>query len=284
MPDPRANTSVSLFVEQGGQPVWHGLVDVGSGVVNSLVHTYPYPRDQIRLDDILLTHWHADHTSGLTQLMEGYKRSRERFGVDHRKPTVHCRRGTLERLPSDIRSRCQHVVPTEENEPQGRRLDTRRALGGALTITPISISHTSADTAGYSTAGYVVELERRVKVAMLWDLGADNDWLAAPTTESRAAFETVAGANLVFYDCNTWAAEAHGERPAPHGSFQRIMGYATSIEAHETGLIHISGHEDLPGNPGWGWTAADWQNAAREAWGSRPGVVSAMSIGEARTF
>ena len=38
--EPAANMSVSIIRREGGCIVWHALVDVGLGVVNSLLNTF----------------------------------------------------------------------------------------------------------------------------------------------------------------------------------------------------------------------------------------------------
>ncbi|MCX5835150.1 MAG: MBL fold metallo-hydrolase [Deltaproteobacteria bacterium] len=66
----RATASVSIVArdEKDDKILWHALVDAGPGVVESLVNGFPPEKD--RLDWLLLTHWHPDHTLDLNHLCE----------------------------------------------------------------------------------------------------------------------------------------------------------------------------------------------------------------------
>ena len=67
-PKRQANTSMSLIATNGSQePTQHVLFDIGLGVVDSLVQIPDFKNGQTRLDWILLTHWHPDHTKELNR-------------------------------------------------------------------------------------------------------------------------------------------------------------------------------------------------------------------------
>jgi hypothetical protein len=40
--------------------------------------------------------------------------------------------------------------------------------------------------------------------------------------------------------------------------------YFEIVRARRTLLVHMSGHEDGPGAPGYGWTDAEWSAAAKK--------------------
>jgi len=69
-----ANTSISLIVRQGGDVLLHVLVDVGLGVVNSLLELQQASGID-RVDAVVLTHPHFDHVAGLDWLLASCSRS-----------------------------------------------------------------------------------------------------------------------------------------------------------------------------------------------------------------
>lgn len=103
LPHLRGNTSVSLLAVHGNnEAIWHALIDAGSGAINNLFDNLSIYRGQPRVDQILLTHWHPDHTLGLNQLCEGLRRSRKRLDPPIHKIPLWCRFGNLWRRSGDI--------------------------------------------------------------------------------------------------------------------------------------------------------------------------------------
>ncbi|MEZ4516095.1 MAG: hypothetical protein R3C44_04390 [Chloroflexota bacterium] len=63
-----------------------------------------------------------------------------------------------------------------------------------------------------------------------------------------------------------------------------MLRYAARLHPRETLPVHLSGHPDGKGNPGWGWTDAQWTPAAaRVSSGANhrlPGNVRVPAINE----
>ncbi len=94
-PKRQANTSMSLIATNGRQETTqHVLFDVGLGVVDSLVEIPDFKNGQTRLDWILLSHWHPDHTKELNRLCVSYRFNRRWHGLDMPKIPLWCRSGS----------------------------------------------------------------------------------------------------------------------------------------------------------------------------------------------
>ena len=89
-----ANTSASIIAtdEENGKIIWHALVDVGLGVVTSLCDLAT--PDDARLDWLLFTHWHPDHSLVLNRLCETLRRRARLRAKSVTKLPTWCRRGT----------------------------------------------------------------------------------------------------------------------------------------------------------------------------------------------
>jgi hypothetical protein len=174
------------------------------------------------------------------------------------------------------------------DEPMGSLLKPLPLELPGATVTPVSLSHHSADLnpkreseSMPCCAGYILELPR-VKVALLWDLDATNLWLEKPGSAQEAALERLHAADHVFFDSNTWAYQTdRNGRPASHASFGLVQRFARTLEPKHTWLTHLSGHEDERG-AGFGWTDDQWRDHALHVWQSEglPGQVSVPSIGQ----
>ncbi|MFN8525438.1 MAG: MBL fold metallo-hydrolase [Chloroflexota bacterium] len=280
----RANASASIcLLSDQDELLWHLLIDAGGGVGNNLVENLDGFQGEPRVDLLLLTHWHPDHSIGLLQVCPSLKRSRERRGLTFDKIPTWVRHGSLALLPDRLTQDFIRVISQDENEPPGRLLPAFTGLHGSVTIQPVSISHASADLNGrYATAGYVITAPNGRRAAFLWDMDNQNQWLVSPDPVQAPAQAALRDLDYLFVDCNNWEAEDLNGRTTSHGSFLRIRSYAEVLRPRETVLIHISGHEDGPGNPGFGWPDQVWQDRAREAWEGLPGTVSVVSPGERR--
>ena len=92
--EPVANVSVSIIGRDGNDREirWHALVDVGLGVVDSLRNTFS--PDEARVDWLLFTHWHPDHSLELNRLGETMRRTARRRGETFTRIPTWCRGGT----------------------------------------------------------------------------------------------------------------------------------------------------------------------------------------------
>ncbi len=255
-PPHRANTSASLLIgDPSGAVVGHVLVDAGGGVVDSLVCA-PIPG----LGDIsavLLTHRHRDHTGGLTQLGESLRRAAHASGRDFAKVPLYCTLPTHEDLHkrgglSQVLERCFDFREVAPEKPF-----TVDAGPAAVRVTPLPVVHGNAQGA----VVYLAEALQK-KVLFAWDI--DTPEAAFPEGRTNLdVFQAHASllnrADLHLQECNTWAAPGKG-----HTTYHQSRRYFDIVAARRTFLIHYSGHEDGPGNPGYGWTDAQWQAAAAQ--------------------
>src|SRR5206468_5236912 len=64
----------------------------------------------------------------------------------------------------------------------------------------------------------------------------------------RGNLPALSGAELYFLPANTWAATGTGHTP-----LRLAQQYIGEVNARRVLLLHMSGHEDGAGNPGYGW-------------------------------
>lgn len=76
--------------------------------------------------------------------------------------------------------------------------------------------------------------------------------------------------DIAIFDVNTLecALTADGKTTG-HNFYVRLSEYVDAIEPNKdargrTFITHMSGHEDGPGNRGYGWTDDEWENAAKK--------------------
>lgn len=262
----RANTSVSLVVrdESKDEIIWHALVDVGLGVVDSLCDKFP--PSQARLDLLLLTHWHPDHTLNLNSLCETLKRSK-----GQQKIKMWCRSGSAEHLRKTHSFEWKYrldVTESGEYYPPGIKLSPIKIDRFNLDITPVTVSHSSADKEKPSSASFVIQLkDTDTKIILLWDIDNGNNWIENPTSDQQEqAVKLLSGADYLFIDCNTWSVEEVDGKNTGHASFKTVKRYARIFNPKQTILVHLSGHEDGIGNPGYGWVDGRWQAEANKSW------------------
>ncbi|MBN2255683.1 MAG: MBL fold metallo-hydrolase [Deltaproteobacteria bacterium] len=287
-----ANTSVSIFRRDndGAGIEWHALIDAGLGVVTSLCN-YFRPEDA-RLDWLLFTHWHPDHSLELNRLCETTRRSARYRSEPYVRIPTWCREGTsqwLKKTYSYEWHRCLDPRIFHETAPPGTILESVPLDLPDMTVTPVSVSHYSADIDPvtfkdtlYSSASFVVETDRK-KAVLLWDIDNHNEWIVSPETdEQNRAVSFLSNADYLFIDCFTWAVEEVRGYNTGHISFSTVQRYAKALSPRETMLMHISGHEEGEGNDGWGWSDEQWEREAQNIWKSKslPGTVRVPSIGE----
>ena len=165
--EPVANVSVSIIGRdgEGGSIRWHALVDVGLGVVDSLRNTFS--PDEARVDWLLFTHWHPDHSLELNRLGETMRRTARRRGETFSRIPTWCRERhgqvarqelllrvvPLPRRPAleGIGSRRGPSSPRSLSGPKGSRSRPYRCLTPVPTSTP-KISRRPSTTAPASSS------------------------------------------------------------------------------------------------------------------------------------
>jgi ribonuclease BN (tRNA processing enzyme) len=287
-PGLQANTSMSLISLEGDDTVHHLLFDIGHGVVDSLNASQHLQGAAARLDGLILTHWHPDHTAELNRLVVANYGNRKRRGRDLSPVPLYCRAAThdwLRREHGFLTANYLEPRLNDEPDPPGSVLRPLPIDLPGVTITPVSVSHYTADQGAndagtrYASAAYVIETDRS-KAVLLWDIDSENEWLANP--ERATEVEAVAllrDADLLFIDTTFWGRKL---KRATHPSFGNVRRYARTLRPRQTLLMHLSGHLDQPGNPGWGWTNERWTAEARAAWAADglAGDVRAPHTGE----
>jgi len=290
--DPVANVSASIIGrDRDGGPIrWHALVDVGLGVVDSLRRTFR--AEEARVDWLLFTHWHPDHSLELNRLGETMRRTARRRGGKFSRIPTWCREGTGRWLAKNLSYewyRCLDGRPSKEAEPPGTLLEPIPLGTSGISITPVCVSHAGADISPdnfkerlYNCACFVVQTEKS-KTVLLWDLDSGNTWVTNPETETqRKAAELLTGADLLLLDCFSWTVEEHAGFSTGHLSFATARTFAKVLQPKETLLVHMGGHEEGEGNPGWGWTDEMWGREAQRLWAEDglPGTVRVPVMGE----
>jgi hypothetical protein len=234
-----ANTSVSIFKKNrdGTGIEWHALVDLGLGVVTSLCDYFP-PEDA-RLDWLLFTHWHPDHSLELNRLGETTRRAARYRDERFSKIPTWCRKGTarwLKKTYSYEWHRCLDPRISDEAAPPGSILDSVPLDLPELTVTPVSVSHYSADIDPvnfkdpcHSSASFVVETDER-KAVLLWDLDNRNEWIVSPATDEQTqAAALLSHADYLFIDCFTWDVEEVRGYNTGHISFSTVQRYVNFL-------------------------------------------------------
>ncbi len=292
-----ANTSASLITtDDEGNTRHHLLFDCGGGVADSLAQHDLLRGSRARLDGVILTHWHTDHSIDVRRLLTGWERSRRRSGATVTKVPLWCREGSAAWLwkeqPYAMSALAQPVV-CAGSQPAGTVLEpvsfANAGVNVGVSVTPITMYHASADVSVPNTldepslhvpccAGFVITTPR-AKTVLCWDMDATNDWVLQP---DNLAVMLARDADTLLIDCNTWRVEhmAAG-RTTGHASFQTVCRYVTALRPRRTVLMHLSGHEDAVGD-GFGWTDAEWQARASHEWRTRdlPGSVVVPRIGQ----
>ncbi|MCK9230513.1 MAG: MBL fold metallo-hydrolase [Syntrophales bacterium] len=289
---PDANTSLSIVGRdrKTRRVAWHALIDVGMGVNTSLCNNFD-PVDA-RLDWLLLTHWHPDHTLDLNRLGESARRTAFRQGVKFKKIPTWCRNGTAQWIQKNHSYEWyRHLFPqhTAEASPPGSVLDALPIEVPDLRITPVTVSHRTADINPadfkkklFCSASFVIETHAK-KAVVLWDADGFNDWIVSPeSAEQERAAALVSDADYLFIDCFDWDTEKVQGHGTGHLSFRTVRKYAAAMRPRQTFPVHMSGHEDGAGNPGWGWSDDRWTEEAQAVWAAEglPGSVRVPAIGE----
>lgn len=171
-----------------------------------------------------------------------------------------------------------------ENLPPGRILDQVAVDAPDLKITPVTVSHFSADqspanqSVQFACAVFVIETSDR-KCVLLWDIDNQNEWILNPGPQERTAVELLSNADILFVDTGYWNNKSSR---ASHPSFEQVCDIARRLAPAQTILVHLSGHPDGPGRPAFGWTNERWQVEAQREWQAQglPGQVTVPHIGQ----
>ncbi len=286
----QANTSASLItLDDTGRTIHHVLFDVGLGVVDSLVSNPYLAGANGRLDALVLTHWHPDHTAELLRLCASLHFSQKGDGHKPEPILTFCRRGTAEWMEKEAAFAWKLFIQphtADENLPPGHLLPPLSVESPGLQITPVTLGHKRADrwasdeiTLRYCCAGYVLETAAS-KAVLFWDAGSDNDWVLRPRNQAQqATVRRLSDADYLLIDCTEW----HTSEPdVPHLTFEMVQEYVKALSPKETLLVHLSGHRDPPGQPAYGWSDEQWTAAAAAVWQEKglPGHVRVPTIGE----
>lgn len=213
----QANVSYSLVQRRDGQVVRHTVIDVGMGVVPSLLE-FEQSHGVHVVHEVLLTHPHFDHFAQFDWLSMCLVRNGR---ADQPRPlpiyaTPYC----WENGPNRVH---RHLAERTEFRPL--HPDVPVVLGD-LTITPFVVNH------GPSAPGAVGMVAQHGGRKVVFT----GDFLNVPDEDNPLLQD----ADLAFLDANTW-------HPAEHTWHQSVLGNLRLIDKwrpKRTYIIHYSGYED----------------------------------------
>jgi phosphoribosyl 1,2-cyclic phosphodiesterase len=213
----QANVSYSLVQRREGKVIRHTLIDVGMGVVPSLLE-FEASHDVHVINEVFITHPHFDHFAQLDWLSMCLVRNGR---DDQPRP-----------LPNYASQACWEAGPNTTLKYVGERSDFRPlepgtsvALGD-ITITPFAVDH-GPQVPG--AMGFVVQhADHRIVIS--------GDFHHVPDEDNSLLFDS----DVCFLDTNTW-------HPVELGRHQSVLGNLRLIEKWKpkrTYFIHYSGYED----------------------------------------
>jgi ribonuclease BN (tRNA processing enzyme) len=213
----QANVSFSLVQRRGNEIVRHTLIDVGMGVVPSLLD-FERTHGVHVVHEVFLTHPHLDHFAQLDWLSMAVLRN---MRTDQPRPLqIYASRACWEEGPTRV---FQHLTDKSEFRSLEPGLPVRL---GDLTLTPFAVDH-KASAPG--ALGFVAEHGGR-KVVMTGDFMRIVD----------AGNGLLLGADAAFFDSNTW-------HPAEQTGHHSVLDNLRLVEAwrpKRAYMIHYSGYED----------------------------------------
>ena len=213
----QANVSYSLVQWQDGQVVLHTLIDVGMGVVPSLLE-FEHTHGVHVVHEVLLTHPHFDHFAQVDWLSMCLLRSG--------------RAGQPRPLPIYSSPECWENGPNRVHRHLAERSDFRQlqpdiaVLLGDLTVTPFAVDH---GPKAPGALGFVLQHGSRKIVVT-------GDFLHVPEEDNPLLFD----ADVMFLDANTW-------HPAERTWHQSVLGNLPLIDKwrpKRAYMLHYSGYED----------------------------------------
>lgn len=213
----QANVSYSLVQRQDGHVVRHTLIDVGMGVVPSLLE-FEHSHGVRVVHEVLITHPHWDHFAQLDWLSVNLVRNGR---PDQPRPLpIYASRECWQTGPLQF---FRHLPDRTEHRPLEHGVTM---LLGDLSITPFAVDHGPAVP---GALGFVVMHSGR-KVIITGDfrrvVHADDPMLR--------------DADVCFLEANTW-------HPIEGLAHQSVEGDLTLVEQwnpKRAYLIHYSGYED----------------------------------------
>jgi phosphoribosyl 1,2-cyclic phosphodiesterase len=213
----QANVSYSLVQRANGQVVRHTLIDVGMGVVPSLLELEQSHGVHV-VHEVLLTHPHFDHFAQLDWLSMCLLRSGR---ADQPRP-----------LPIYASSACWENGPGRVHGYLAERTDFRQLQPGIavelgdLLVTPFAVDH---GPKAPGALGFVFQHGGR-KVVIT------GDFLRVPDEDNPLLFD----ADVMFLDANTW-------HPAEWTGHQSVLGNLRLVDKWQPKrayMVHYSGYED----------------------------------------
>jgi phosphoribosyl 1,2-cyclic phosphodiesterase len=213
----QANVSFSLLQRSGGQPVRHTLIDVGMGVVPSLLE-FEASHDVHVVHEVLLTHPHFDHFAQLDWLsMALLRNDRE----DQPRPLpIYASQACWDAGPNAV---FRHLAERSEFRPLQPGAEI--VLGDVVVI-PFAVDHGPKVT---GALGFIIRHGER-KIVLT------GDFLQVVDEDDPL----LDGADVCFMDANTW-------HPAEWTSHQSVWGNLRLIEKWKPKrvyFLHYSGYED----------------------------------------
>ena len=246
----RAHTSASILIsDTEGQSTIksHILIDIGAGVVDSLVSSKLKGLE--RIEGILISHWHPDHVLGLNQLCENLRRNAKRNRREFVKLSLFCTLKTYNYLQEMFSYELGKMLRFSEILPG---IPFKVNCDSSVTFTPLEVAHGNVK----GSVIYIADIDEK-KIIFGWDIDVPEAERPLDKKKNidviRDNLSILEGADLLFMPANTWEATGTG-----HTSFILARQYIGEIKAKKTLLVHISGHEDGKGNPGYGWSDSDW--------------------------
>lgn len=273
-PPNRAHTSASILVPDTATAVLsHILIDIGEGVVDSLVSSGLDGLDN--LHGLLISHWHPDHNLGINHLCESLRRARKANGRPVEKVPLFCTQETHDYLagkfPREAREFLEYV-PIMSGHPFKVPGNSR------VEFMPIGVAHGRGGGTCKDAVFFVATAsESGKRVVFGWDIDVpDARRPSGKQTNIEVIREKLAaltGAEIYFLPANTWAATGTG-----HTSLQLAQEYIDEVNPKRVLLLHMSGHEDGEGNPGYGWSDVEWADnvKARGLEVARQGMLIAV--------
>jgi len=200
-----ARTRTSAFLDAGTNKI---LIDAGPDIRSQLI------KESIpEIDTIFLTHWHADHFSGLDEF-EFYVRLHTCEPIFLYMPASAV--AEFERTYPDLHD-IFCIIPWEYQQ---------KYTFADISITPLPANH------GVETAGFLVE-SQHCRIAYFPDTAGLPD----------TSVSTLQNVDYLFCD-----ATFHGENwyPESHMSVEQAVALSHTVKAKKTFLTHLAMHYSTP--------------------------------------
>lgn len=213
----QANVSYSLLQRRDGQVIRHTLVDVGMGVVPSLLELERTHGVHV-VHEVFLTHPHFDHFAQLDWLSMALLRNGR---ADQPRPLpIYATGACLERGPGRVFPHLAERSEFRAMEP-GSVVET-----GDVMVRPFAVDH---GPKAPGAVGLVVEHGGR-KIVI------SGDFLHVPEEDDPL----FSGADVCFLDANTW----HPTDGSWHRSVLADLELVRKWQPKRAYLVHYSGYED----------------------------------------